>query len=109
MTETQVVTSLLKKLKEHGFFWKASDKFHAGIPDIIGCVEGRFLGIEVKIDNGKPTPLQKHYLGKIKAIGGFAEVITYKNKTKKYLIDNAEFSKQGVIEWILKHLALNIS
>lgn len=31
---------------------------HAGIPDIIGCVEGYFVGLEVKTDTGKSTMIQ---------------------------------------------------
>ena len=109
MKESQVVTTLLKSLKENGFFWKASDRFHAGIPDIIGCSGGRFVGIEVKIDTNKPTPLQVHYLAKIRDAGGYSEVVTYLNKTKLYRIQNIETTRQGAIEWILKHLALNTS
>lgn len=105
MKESQVVTTLLKQLKQHGFFWKASDKFHAGIPDIIGCCEGRFVAIEVKIDSNKPTPLQVHYIEKIRKCGGFAEVVTYVNSKRIYRIQNTETTRQGVIEWILKRLA----
>jgi len=107
MKESQVVTTLLKLLKQHGFFWKASDKFHAGIPDIIGCVQGRFVAIEVKIDNNQPTPLQRHYIEKIRKHGGFAEVVTYLNSKRIYRIQNTETTRQGAIEWILKQLASN--
>ena len=109
MKESQVVTTLLKTLKEHGFFWKASDRYHAGIPDIIGCVQGRFIAIEVKIDGNKPTPLQVYYIGKIQECGGFSETVTYNNKKKTYTIKNVEMTKQGVIKWILRRLASSIS
>ena len=107
MKETQLVTSLLKTLKQHGFFWKASDKYHAGIPDIIGCCQGRFVAIEAKIDSNKPTPLQTYYIEKIRECGGFAEVVTYVNSKRIYRIQNIETTKEGVLEWILKRLALS--
>jgi len=107
MKESQVVTSLLKLLKQHGFFWKASDRYYAGIPDIIGCYCGRFVAIEVKIDSNKPTPLQTHYIEKIREAGGFAEVVTYVNLKRIYRIQNTETTRQGVIECILRRIVLN--
>ena len=107
MKETAVVTALLRELKLHGFFWKASDKFHAGIPDIIGCVNGRFVAIEVKIDSNKPTPLQTHYLRQIEHNGGASYVITYKNKDKTYNTTTQKTTKKGIIEWILSQLNQN--
>lgn len=35
------------------------------------CCNGRFLGIEVKAKNGKPSPLQIHNLKKIDEAGGY--------------------------------------
>lgn len=67
-------------LKEQGcyFFkyWGGGEFTKAGIPDIIGCVEGFFLGIEIKASNGKPSPLQVHNLRKIDESGG-AGILLY--------------------------------
>ena len=46
-----------------------------GVPDILACVDGHFLGIEVKASNGKPSPLQIHNLRKIDDAGGFAVLL----------------------------------
>lgn len=47
----------------------------AGIPDLIGCYNGRFVGLEVKRP-GKPlTQLQAHTLKRIAAAGGVAAVV----------------------------------
>ncbi len=43
-----------------------------GVPDILACVNGYFLGIEVKASNGKPSPSQIHNLKKIDEAGGYA-------------------------------------
>jgi len=47
-----------------------------GIPDIIGCVNGRFLAIECKAANGKTTALQDREIERIASAGGTAVVCT---------------------------------
>ena len=44
----------------------------SGIPDILACVNGYFVAIEVKADNGTVKPLQEHHLTEIRIAGGFA-------------------------------------
>ena len=93
MTEGQAQVRLIKKLSEYGFFWKASDRFRAGIPDVIGVVAGQFIAIEMKIDYNTATPLQTHTLAVIRDNGGFAEVVTYKNRTKRWCVgDDVEYA-----------------
>lgn len=48
----------------------------AGLPDIIACVEGRFVGLETKLpDGGNATPVQKYIHGLIGRAGGKAVVV----------------------------------
>ena len=47
----------------------------AGIPDIVACVNGRFLAIECKAGRGKTTALQDRELQRIRDAGGTAMVI----------------------------------
>lgn len=47
-----------------------------GIPDLIGCVEGRFFGLEVKMPGESPSAVQRHVIGLIRKAGGVAEVVT---------------------------------
>ena len=49
------------------------------MPDIIGCLEGRFFGIECKANGGKPTALQLKQLEKIEWNGGLAYVVDENN------------------------------
>jgi len=42
----------------------------AGIPDIIGCMDGHFIAIECKAGNGTTTALQDKELGAIFSAGG---------------------------------------
>ena len=55
------------------FFANAYTK--AGVPDILACVNGYFVGIEVKADNGHPSDLQLYNVRKIREAGGFAWVV----------------------------------
>lgn len=49
----------------------------AGLPDLVGCVRGRFLGLEVKRPKkGRVSEIQLDTLGKIRAEGGEAQVVT---------------------------------
>jgi Holliday junction resolvase len=46
----------------------------AGTPDILACVNGYFLAIEVKAEDGKPSELQLVKIDAIRKAGGFAYV-----------------------------------
>lgn len=51
----------------------------AGTPDILACVNGRFVGIEAKAGTNKPTLLQITALREIDEAGGLALVINENN------------------------------
>lgn len=69
------------------FFANAYTK--SGIPDILACVNGYFVGIEVKAQNGHPSELQIHHCNKIRESGGFAFIVYPSGweKLKKILSD----------------------
>ena len=67
-----------KFLKDEGcwfvkFFANAYTK--EGIPDILCCCNGHFLGIEVKAATGKPSELQLWNIEQIKAAGGIGLIL----------------------------------
>lgn len=77
--ERDIQKEILNALRERGGWWL---NFHGGdpymprgIPDIIGCFEGRFYAFEVKREGEEPSPLQEHMLKLIRKAGGTAEVI----------------------------------
>ena len=77
MLERDIVAAIKKYLASLGgdvFFWKEHGGAYgtSGIPDIICCYKGRFLGLEVKLPSGKLTALQRRALDKINAAGGIA-------------------------------------
>lgn len=46
--------------------------YTAGLPDLIGCLRGRFFAIEVKRPGEQPTALQARELSNIRQAYGFA-------------------------------------
>jgi Holliday junction resolvase len=69
------VTKLLSGRGAYWFYPVASGYGSAGIPDIVCCYQGKFVGIECKAGSGKTTALQENNLDRIKACGGFALVV----------------------------------
>ena len=51
----------------------------AGIPDIIGCLDGQFIAIECKAGRGTTTALQERELTRIQNAGGYAIVVNETN------------------------------
>ena len=46
-----------------------------GVPDILSCINGYFVAVEVKADRGTPSELQLHTIKQIRDAGGFAFVL----------------------------------
>lgn len=81
MAQEKTFENKIKKyLKGKGAYYV---KYHGnaystnGTPDILACVNGYFLGIEVKAQNGKfdPEGLQAVKLRDIRNAGGFSYVV----------------------------------
>jgi len=51
----------------------------SGVPDIIACHQGLFIGIETKANGNKPTALQQKHLRDISISGGRSLVIDETN------------------------------
>lgn len=47
-----------------------------GVPDILTCIKGRFVAIEVKTPTGKLTKIQQYQIDQINKSGGVAFVAT---------------------------------
>lgn len=63
----------------------------AGIPDIIACLEGRFIGIECKVGTNKASDLQKAHGKMIENAGGIF-MIAYSLEEVKEVLKNAGFN-----------------
>ena len=64
------VRKLLDELKIYHFMPPANGFGRAGIPDIIGCMDGQFIAIECKAGTGTTTALQGRELNAILNSGG---------------------------------------
>ena len=51
----------------------------SGVPDILACYRGRFIGIECKSGNNRPTALQEKHLNNISEAKGQSLVIDESN------------------------------
>lgn len=52
-------------------YWGGAAYTKSGIPDILACCNGSFLGIEVKAARGRSSALQLYNLRKIDESGGY--------------------------------------
>ena len=76
MKESQIQKKILKYLKEqHIYAFKVITANRKGIPDIIACIDGEFVALEVKRPGGKPTALQELNIRDIKKSGGEARIV----------------------------------
>lgn len=77
--ESRLQRKIVEVLKtEVGGWWT---KIHggpfqvSGIPDLLGCVDGRFIALEVKRPGNKPTVRQLYVIQALKDNGAVAGVV----------------------------------
>lgn len=79
MAEEKNFENRLKKFLEDEGCWFvkyfANAYTKSGIPDILCCCNGNFLGVEVKASKGKPSELQKRNIRKINQCGGYGVIL----------------------------------
>ena len=69
------VRKVLDRLGIYHFMPPGMGLGRSGIPDIIGCKNGKFIAIECKAGKGKVTALQERELVAICNAGGFTFVV----------------------------------
>lgn len=76
--ETKVKRAVTKILDSHNayhFFPATHGYGRSGVPDIVACYKGHFIGIECKAGKGVPTALQLKELRLIQEAGGVSMVV----------------------------------
>ncbi len=73
------VRKILDELECYYFFPATGGYGASGVPDIVVCYLGHFVGIECKAGDNKPTLLQEKNLENIKKSGGSSIVVNEKN------------------------------
>ena len=82
--EKKVKDKCVKLLKAYDvyYFFPATHGYgRSGVPDIICCIAGKFVAIECKAGDNKPTALQEKEMADIRKQGGIAVVINESNLT----------------------------
>ena len=73
------VVDQLKSLGAYYFYPVTGGYGSSGVPDIVGCYNGRFFAIECKAGTNKPTALQQKNIDAIRKSGGAAIVVNESN------------------------------
>lgn len=78
--ESKLQRDIAKAMRDHGAWvakYHGGPHGHAGVPDLLACYRGYFIGFEVKTPENKsgPTELQEKQIAKIKEAGGAAGVV----------------------------------
>jgi|TARA_R110002072_G_scaffold155053_3_gene305200 Holliday junction resolvase len=73
------VTRQLDAMGAYYFYPVTGGYGKSGVPDIVGCYQGLFFGIECKAGKNKPTPLQDINLKEIRKAGGMDMVVNEDN------------------------------
>jgi Holliday junction resolvase len=103
--EAKVKARVKEILKEHKayYFNPVTGGYGAsGVPDIVACYKGVFIGIEVKAGKNQPTALQEKNLFDIVDSGGIAVLVN--GEGIKYLkaMFEEDLPKAGVLYDLLK-------
>ena len=79
MKEKAFENKIKSYLKENNCYfvkyWGGGYFTEAGIPDLLVCCNGYFLGLEIKAENGKPSDLQEYNMEQIKKAGGIGMIV----------------------------------
>ena len=80
--EAKVKKKIVQQLQDIGayYFYPVTSGYgSSGIPDIVGCYQGKFFAIECKAGKNQPTRLQQLQLAKIELAGGATLVVNEGN------------------------------
>lgn len=80
MAEEKTFENKVKRfLKDNGAwvlkYWGGAAYTKAGIPDLLVCLNGYFIGIELKASKGRISDLQRYQLRLIEQAGGIGFVL----------------------------------
>lgn len=82
------VKLILKNLGAYYVMPVTSGYGNSGAPDFLVCIRGKFIGIECKSGNKKPTALQLKNLDLIDKAGGWTFVINEENVSSLVNLDS---------------------
>jgi hypothetical protein len=85
------INNYLKSLGRDIWFFKVhgSSAQKAGVPDTVGCINGRFFGMEAKAGNNQPSLKQDREINLIRLAGGSAGVVWSLDEAKRFIEEAA--------------------
>lgn len=89
--ESKLSRRISDELRKNGAFcfkvW-GSEYMMAGLPDIIGCYQGKFFGLETKLPEKRDnvSPVQELIMAKIRKAGGHAQVVCSSTEAVKVML-----------------------
>ena len=90
MKESVLQKKILTWLQANGYYAIKVEKANrAGVPDILACASGRFIGLEIKIGNNKPSALQESHIRQINEANGIAKVVWSLEEVKELFHNTA--------------------
>lgn len=104
MTEAQLQRKVIDFLRSQNIwfikYWGGGQFTKAGIPDILACVNGHFVGIELKTETGRTTHLQVYNLAKINESGGTAFVLRPSGfrQFKEFILEEVKPCNSATVE-----------
>lgn len=89
--ERSITDKILRWLRQQDKCWcfkvAGSGAQMRGVPDIVGCLDGRFFALEVKRPKvGRLSEMQKHVIGQIEDAGGIVGVVRSVDDVRRLLM-----------------------
>lgn len=99
--ESKTQAKILQYLKQKKVYaFKPIVSNRRGIPDVIACLNGKFIGFEIKDGRNKLSALQEYNIEQIKSSGGTAFAVwTYEEA--KVIIDDMVTSYENYLNTIV--------
>jgi len=101
MTEAQFQSKVIKFLQEQGIwfikYWGGGRYTRAGVPDLLCCIDGLFVAIELKTNYGRVSKLQAYTIEQINSSGGIGIVLRPKQfkAFKQWIKEVKEWQKRN--------------
>jgi Holliday junction resolvase len=88
------IQDALRRREAFVFKVHGSEYMMKGLPDLVVCYKGLFIGFEVKTDTGTVSAIQRHRLVQIRLAGGIAFVVRSVEQALRVL-DQIDATRSG--------------
>jgi len=86
MSEAQIQKKIIEYLNRKGAYTlKTITTNRKGCPDVICCLNGLFVALEVKAQKGRVSQLQEYHIKEINKSGGVAAIVRSLEEVKQLL------------------------